>query len=95
MSNEIQAPVGLIKNQLVNLGSGASIDERVILGYPPSRGNSNRVLIIGDGAYIRDNTVIYGGSIIGGNLETGHNVVIREENEIGENFRIWNNSVVD
>jgi acetyltransferase-like isoleucine patch superfamily enzyme len=95
MSNEIQAPVGLTKNQLVNLGSGASIDERVILGYPPSRGNSNRALIIGDGAYIRDNTVIYGGSIIGGNLETGHNVVIREENEIGENFRIWNNSVVD
>jgi acetyltransferase-like isoleucine patch superfamily enzyme len=39
--------------------------------------------------------VIYGGVRIGKNLQTGHNVVIREENEIGDDFAIWNNTVID
>jgi acetyltransferase-like isoleucine patch superfamily enzyme len=39
--------------------------------------------------------VIYVNVTIGDGLETGHNVVIREENEIGDHFYIWNNSTVD
>ncbi len=35
------------------------------------------------------------GVSIGNKLETGHNVIIREENIIGDNFRIWNNCVLD
>jgi acetyltransferase-like isoleucine patch superfamily enzyme len=95
MKDEIQASVGLkVNNQIVRIGSGAIIDDGVVLGYRPSRGR-DYVLTIGPGAYIRGGTVIYGGSRIGCNLETGHNVVIREENDIGDNFRIWNNSVID
>jgi acetyltransferase-like isoleucine patch superfamily enzyme len=81
-------------NQMVNLGEGAIIDDTVILGYLPARG-MHLVLNIGPAAHIRSGTVVYGGSRIGCNLETGHNVVIREENEIGDNLRIWNNSVID
>lgn len=29
------------------------------------------------------------------NFQTGHNVVVREENEIGNNCQIWSNSIVD
>ena len=94
MRSNIQVPVELTNNELIHLGSGAIIDDRVILGYLPSRGN-HKVITIGPGAHIRDGAIIYGGSRIGCNLETGHNVVIREENDIGDNFRIWNNSVVD
>jgi acetyltransferase-like isoleucine patch superfamily enzyme len=32
---------------------------------------------------------------IGAGLQTGHNVVIREENTIGDNLNIWNNSTID
>jgi acetyltransferase-like isoleucine patch superfamily enzyme len=39
--------------------------------------------------------VIYAGSTIGARLETGHNVVIREENVIGDGLNIWNNSTID
>jgi acetyltransferase-like isoleucine patch superfamily enzyme len=94
MRNDTQVPVTLTNNQVVNLGTDANIDEGVILGYLPSRG-SRQILTIGPRAYIRNGTVVYGGSRIGCNLETGHNVVIREENEIGDYFRIWNNSVID
>ncbi len=32
---------------------------------------------------------------LGRGLQTGHNVVIREENVIGDNVGIWSNSVID
>lgn len=78
----------------VQLGEKAAIDGGVILGYPPSRGEDS-TLIIGSGARVRCGTVIYGGSRIGSNLETGHNVVIREQNLIGDNLNIWSNSIID
>lgn len=78
----------------VRLGEGAVIDAGVVLGYPPTHDN-NRLLIIGPNARIRSGTVIYGGNRIGCDLETGHNVVIREQNLIGDNLHIWSNSTID
>ena len=95
MREDMQTAVGLkTNNEMISLGEGAVIDEGVVLGYTPSR-RVDGTLTIGPGAYIRLGTIIYGGSRIGCNLETGHHVVIREENEIGDNFRIWNNAVID
>ena len=79
----------------VHLGEGAVIDEGAILGYLSPRRGVSDVLTIGDGARVRSGCVIYAGSRIGAHLETGHNTIIREENEIGERFSIWNNSVID
>lgn len=73
----------------------ARIDENVLLGYLPTRPLTTRLLTIGDGARIRSGTVIYAGSTIGTQLETGHHVVIREENRIGNALRIWNSSTID
>jgi acetyltransferase-like isoleucine patch superfamily enzyme len=95
MKNEWQAKMDQReKDAAVRLGEGMVMDAGVILGYPPARGD-NHPLIIGPEARIRSGTVIYRGSRIGCNLETGHNVVIREENLIGDNFRIWSNSTID
>jgi acetyltransferase-like isoleucine patch superfamily enzyme len=77
------------------LGENASVDESVILAYPASRPISSRLLTIGPHARILSGSVIYEGSTIGAHLTTGHNVVIREENLIGEHFKIWSNSLVD
>lgn len=79
----------------IKAGKGLSSDTNVLIGYlSPRRGVSDE-LILGSGARVRSGSVIYAGSRIGDGLETGHNVVLREENEIGDNFSIWNNSVVD
>jgi acetyltransferase-like isoleucine patch superfamily enzyme len=97
MRDDIKVTAGVKmnnNNDMVRIGEGAIIDESVILGYLPARGG-HLLLQIGPAAHIRSGTVLYGGSRIGCNLETGHNVVIREENEIGDNFRIWNGSVID
>jgi len=84
-----------ILTEEVVIGEGHRIDRGVLLGYPVERKIRSKALAIGKRARIRSGSVIYQGSKIGDNLETGHNVVIREENEIGNDFKIWNNSVVD
>ena len=72
-----------------------SIDEGVTVGYPTGRSIADRTLRIGSGANIRSGTVVYVGTTIGRGLQTGHNVVIREENVIGDNVGIWSNTVID
>lgn len=79
----------------VIIGKEPRIDEGVILGYLPGRKIKIVPAVIGDFAQIRSNTVIYTNVKIGLHLETGHNVIIREENTIGDNFSIWNGSAVD
>ena len=64
----------------IRLGEGAEVEEEAVVGYCGSR-MVNPILTIGEGARIRRGTIIYTGSYIGINLETGHNVIIREEND--------------
>ncbi len=85
----------MIKDKKVILGRGVEIEKDTVIGYQPQRKTPNQTLRIGDGSKIRRGTIIYLGSKIGKKMETGHNVVIREENQIGDEFKIWNNSVID
>ena len=82
------------KGQVI-LGTDVSVDDNVALGYLTGRKIKDYTLRIGDGAKIRCGAVIYGGTTIGTGLQTGHNVTIREENEIGDNFQIWNCTTID
>jgi acetyltransferase-like isoleucine patch superfamily enzyme len=52
-------------------------------------------LVLGPGARLRLGTIVYGGSRIGARLETGHYVVIREDNLLGDDVKIWNNTTID
>jgi acetyltransferase-like isoleucine patch superfamily enzyme len=63
----------------------------------PSRGQQPGELAtyIGPGALIRSHTVIYAGNRIGRNFQTGHGVLIREENEIGDDVSIGSGSIVE
>ena len=82
-------------NDTVVLADGYEIDASVILGYLTGRKIEEVTLSIGPNARIRAGTVIYAGTTIGANLQTGHNVVIREQNMVGDNLNIWNNSTID
>lgn len=80
----------------VQLGEGAHIGDFVIIGQPP-RGKKPGELatVIGRGAVIRSHTVIYAGNRIGTHFQTGHGVLLREENEIGDEVSIGSHSVVE
>ncbi|MFN7181253.1 MAG: acyltransferase [Planctomycetota bacterium] len=87
--------VTLIDKNLIKIDGTPFIDENVIIGYQPERKIADYTLVIGSGARIRSGTIIYGGTKIGRNFETGHNCIIREECIIGNNLKIWSNSVID
>lgn len=80
----------------VQLGNNVRIGEYVIIGEPP-RGREPGELEtrIGDNAMLRSHTVIYAGNVIGANFQSGHAVMIREQNEIGDNVSIGSHSVVE
>lgn len=70
----------------VKIGKNVIVSDYVILGLPPKdRKPGELSLEIGDDSLIRPFTVIYAGSKIGRNFQTGHFSVIRENNIIGEN----------
>lgn len=84
-----------IEKTLIKVDIGADIDKDVILGYLPEKKIYDYELIIGKNAKIRSGTIIYGGTKIGVNLETGHNCIIKEECTIGNDFKIGSNSIID
>ena len=79
----------------IQIGKPSEIDEDVILGYPSGRFEKVGEVILGPHARIRSGSVIYQTVQIGHHFETGHHVIIREENEIGDSVSIWTNTVID
>jgi acetyltransferase-like isoleucine patch superfamily enzyme len=74
--------------------AGLRADQGTIVGYPAARTRQER-LVLGPDARLRSGTVIYLGSRIGARFQTGHNVIIREDCDLGDDVSVWSNSVVD
>jgi acetyltransferase-like isoleucine patch superfamily enzyme len=73
---------------------GLIADDDVTLGYESSRAVAD-TLVLGPNARLRSGTVIYAGSEIGGDFQTGHHVIVREGTRIGDHVSVWSNSVID
>jgi len=87
--------LGRVPDEFIHVGPGATIDPTAIIGERPARQIADLALRIGKRAYVRSGSVLYAGSNIGAHLNTGHHVVIREENTIGDHVSIWGNSTID
>ena len=80
----------------VTVGEDSLIEAWVILGEPP-RGHAAGELstVIGRQAVIRSHSVIYAGNRIGERFQTGHGVMLRELNEIGDDVSIGTHSIIE
>jgi len=80
----------------VEWGGEHTLGPFVIIGEPPKgRAEGELATVMGAGAVIRSHTVIYAGNRIGTNFQTGHHVLVREENEIGDDVSIGSGSIVE
>ncbi|MFO7792210.1 MAG: acyltransferase [Candidatus Saliniplasma sp.] len=88
----------------LELPENVIIGEDVILGHPGKEDigclkdkDFDRLpkTTIGEGSVIRDFTVIYAGVEIGARVRTGHNVLIREYCNIGDDCTIGSGSIVE
>lgn len=78
------------------LGKNAKIDPQVTLNALTGRKLIKvHPLQVGNNARIRSGSVLYAGTRLGHHFESGHNVIVREENQIGNYVSIWNNTTVD
>ena len=57
--------------------------------------NQRKATYIGDSPVIRSHTVIYAGNKIGNNFQTGHSVLIREDNVIKDFVSIGSHTVLE
>jgi acetyltransferase-like isoleucine patch superfamily enzyme len=80
----------------VRFGANHRLDDFVIIGAPPRETSPGELATsIGANAIIRSHTVIYAGNHIGENFQTGHSVMIRECNEIGDDVSIGTHSNIE
>ena len=79
----------------LSISKNYNIDSLAIIGEISVRKIKDKMLKIGENAVIRSGSIIYEGSSVGNNFNTGHNVIVREENVIGDNVMIWSNSIID
>lgn len=80
----------------VELGADTVIEDYCIIGKPPRGAKEGEVpLIIGSQGVIRAFTVIYAGSTIGHHFQSGHHVMIREDNVIGDQVSIGTSSSIE
>ncbi|HEY9844100.1 MAG TPA: acyltransferase [Candidatus Obscuribacterales bacterium] len=72
------------------------LEPYVILGQPPRGREAGELsLIIGPDSRIRSFTVIYAGSRFGARLQTGHHVMVREDNEVGDDVSIGTSATLE
>jgi len=80
----------------VHLGKNVTIEEFCVIGKPPVGVAVGELeTFIGDNAVLRSGTVIYAGNRIGSGFQTGHHVVVRESNTIGDDVSIGSLSCVE
>jgi acetyltransferase-like isoleucine patch superfamily enzyme len=80
----------------VLLGDGVILEDFVVVGQPPRGQAPGQVqTVIAAGATIRSHTVIYAGNVIGEHFETGHGVLLRESNRIGQDVSIGSHTIIE
>ena len=80
----------------VRLGAGARVGEFCLLGEVPAGATGKpAATVIGVDALLRSHTVIYAGNRIGDRFQTGHGVLLREDNEIGDDVSVGSGSVLE
>jgi len=75
----------------VRFGDSPTIGEYVLLGVVP-KGKTLDKLAFGDNVTIRSHSVIYAGNRIGDGFQTGHGVLIRENNVLGNRVSVGSHS---
>jgi len=94
IGDDVTIEQGVLLKDNVTIESSSYVGPRTIIGAPTRdffkkpEDYQNQKTIIRKSSIIRANCIIYCGNEFGPNLETGDNVLIRENNMVGKNVRI-------
>lgn len=93
LNNNVFIDSNTIIRSNVTLGANAFIGSNCIIGeywmdYCVGRQKHKHPLLIGENSLIRSGSIIYAGSEIGSDFQTGHHVTIREKSKIGSHVSV-------
>lgn len=77
------------------IGDGCVIGDHCTIAHEAGSEWKGKPLMLGAGSVVRSHTVIYEGSDIGADTQTGHHVLIREGTKSGANLRIGSYSDIE
>ena len=77
------------------IGDGCVIGDHCTIAQEAGGEWKGRPLLLGEGSVVRSHTVLYEGSDIGADSQTGHHVLIREGTKSGPNLRIGSYSDIE
>jgi UDP-3-O-[3-hydroxymyristoyl] glucosamine N-acyltransferase len=78
-----------------DIGDDCVIGDQCVLAHEAGGPWANKPLVLGAGSVIRSHTVLYQGSELGPDLQTGHHVLIREGTKAGANLRVGSFSDIE
>ena len=90
-----QIGVGAVVYDNVVIGKNAVIEPFSIIGSAAKGAHKGKVLEIGDNCIIRSHSVIYEGSKIGEDFQTGHHTLVREGVTAGKSLHIGSFSDIE
>lgn len=79
----------------VSIEDGVEIGDFCVIGHTAGGEHAGKRLSIGKGSVIRSHSVLYEGSHLGPNLQTGHHVLIREGTVAGEGLSVGSYSDIE
>ncbi len=82
-------------DRAVALPEDAAVGDFCVIGVDRGGADDDEETVFGTGATIRSHTVIYAGNRIGTQFQTGHQVLIREKNVIGDHVSIGSHTVIE
>lgn len=77
----------------VTVGTDCQIDDRTTVGYEYDDDSSPTM--IGDDVVVREGTTVYADVVLHDDVQTGHDVLIREHTEVGVGSIIGTKTVID
>jgi len=90
----VVSPLAIVHDG-VEIGPGSRVDEFCVIGYPGADPAGCPPTRIGPGSTLRTGSVVYAGVTAGARLHLGHNALIRELTEIGDDASIGTATVVE
>lgn len=99
IEDDVYIDYGCIIRDNVHIKKGSFIGAGSILGeylmdFYKDKTNKVYPLVIGENCLIRTGNIIYGGTVIGDNFESGHKVIIENNCNISSDVRIQNNVII-
>ena len=77
------------------IGDNSVIGDHCTIAHEAGGAWSGKPIVLGEGSVIRSHTVLYEGSELGADTQTGHHVLIREGTKCGANLRIGSYSDIE